>query len=116
MKSNTHPIWFANAKVTCTCGNVFETGSTQETLQVDICNACHPFYTGEMKFIDIQGRVEKFQAKQKQAESYAKVKDQKIKKASKKQQEAALSLKEVLTQMKHQNQETSASNPSTQKN
>lgn len=63
MKANIHPKWNNNAKVTCTCGNSFTTGSTQPTIEVDICSKCHPFFTGEMKFVDRQGRVDKFKKK-----------------------------------------------------
>lgn len=77
MKANIHPTWYHNAKVTCACGNTFETGSTLETLQIDICNKCHPFFTGEVRFVDRQGRVDKFMQKmqlasQKQAAAQAK--------------------------------------------
>lgn len=68
MKANIHPKWYNNAKVTCTCGNSFTTGSTQPSIDVDICSACHPFFTGEMKFVDRQGRVDKFKKKMEQAE------------------------------------------------
>ncbi len=60
MKSGIHPTWYHNAKVVCSCGNTFETGSTQSDLTVDICNKCHPFFTGELRFVDRQGRVDKF--------------------------------------------------------
>ena len=63
MKSNLHPQWYNNAKVTCSCGNTFETGSTQPELTVDICSKCHPFFTGEMRFVDRQGRVDRFRQK-----------------------------------------------------
>ena len=65
MKTNIHPKWFPNAKVTCSCGNTFTVGSTKDEIHIDICSKCHPFFTGEMKFIDTAGRVEKFQTKQK---------------------------------------------------
>lgn len=65
MKANIHPQWFDDAKVTCACGNTFTVGATKPELKVEICSRCHPFFTGEMKFVDTQGRVEKFQAKQK---------------------------------------------------
>lgn len=68
MKQNIHPQWHHNAVVTCSCGNSFTTGSTQTELTVDICAQCHPFFTGEMKFIDEKGRVDKFLAKQKKAQ------------------------------------------------
>jgi len=62
MKANTHPN-YVEATVTCGCGNKFETRSTRKSITVEICNACHPFFTGKMKFIDTTGRVEKFQRK-----------------------------------------------------
>jgi large subunit ribosomal protein L31 len=63
MKLNLHPKWNHEAKVTCACGNTFTTGSQQDEIQVDICSACHPFFTGEMRFVDRQGRVDKFMQK-----------------------------------------------------
>lgn len=60
MKKNTHPNWNNNATITCACGNSFTTGSMTDSLQVDICSKCHPFFTGEEKFVDTQGRVDKF--------------------------------------------------------
>lgn len=110
MKANIHPHWFINSKVTCSCGNTFDTGSTLETIQVDICSACHPFYTGEMKFVDVQGRVEKFQAKADQAKNYADIRKAKLAKKAKKQQEAARSLKEVLSAIKTAEPTTNSQN------
>jgi large subunit ribosomal protein L31 len=74
VKTKIHPKWFADAKVTCACGNQFTTGSTLQTIQVEICSACHPLYTGQQKFVDTAGRVDKFnqrvaQAQQKQAQA-----------------------------------------------
>lgn len=80
MKKGIHPNWTAQAQVTCSCGNIFTVGSTFPTLQVDICSKCHPFFTGEMKFVDRQGRVQKFQAKldaAKQNQATAKAKSKK---------------------------------------
>ena len=62
MKSDIHPKYF-KCTVTCGCGHTFETGSTKEKIAVEICSACHPFFTGKMKFVDTTGRVEKFQRK-----------------------------------------------------
>jgi large subunit ribosomal protein L31 len=62
MKDKIHPKYVLT-KVTCGCGNSFLTRSTQEELKVDICNACHPFYTGKLKYVDTAGRIEKFQKK-----------------------------------------------------
>jgi large subunit ribosomal protein L31 len=71
MKANIHPQWFDDAKVTCSCGNTFTVGATKADIHVDICSKCHPFFTGEMKFVDTLGRVEKFQQKQKAAAAKA---------------------------------------------
>jgi large subunit ribosomal protein L31 len=84
MKSTIHPTWFSDAVVTCSCGNTFTTGSTKQEIKVDICSACHPFYTGEMRFVDVQGRVEKFQAKWNKSQAYrasVKAKKQKAQKS-----------------------------------
>ena len=62
MKTDTHPAYFPEAKATCACGNVMAIGSTREKLLVEICSACHPFYTGNEKVMDTAGRVEKFKA------------------------------------------------------
>jgi large subunit ribosomal protein L31 len=62
MKDNIHPNYVVT-KVTCGCGNSFVTRSTQPEMKVDICNACHPFYTGKLKYVDTAGRIEKFQKK-----------------------------------------------------
>jgi len=64
MKEKIHPK-YAETKVTCGCGNTFTTRSTsnKKELKVDICNVCHPFYTGKLKYVDTAGRIEKFQKK-----------------------------------------------------
>jgi large subunit ribosomal protein L31 len=66
MKANIHPK-YQTAKITCACGNTFEAGSTKEEIRVEICSACHPFFTGSQKFIDTLGRVERFQQQAKAA-------------------------------------------------
>lgn len=65
MKEKIHPTYYTDAKVTCSCGNTFTTGSTRQTLRVELCNKCHPFFTGEQKIIDTAGRVERFNKKYK---------------------------------------------------
>jgi large subunit ribosomal protein L31 len=60
MKKDIHPK-YVDAKVHCACGNEFTTRATVEEIKVDICSACHPFYTGKQKFVDTTGRVERFQ-------------------------------------------------------
>ena len=58
MKTEIHH-YFYNATVTCSCGNVFNTGATKPTLRVEVCSKCHPFYTGEQRVVDTQGRIER---------------------------------------------------------
>lgn len=65
MKEKLHPQYFTDAQVTCSCGNKFTTGSTRKTLRVELCNKCHPFFTGEQKIIDTAGRVERFKKRYK---------------------------------------------------
>ena len=62
MKKDIHPK-YEETSVTCGCGNKFTTRSTRKNIVVEICSACHPFFTGKMKFVDTTGRVEKFQKK-----------------------------------------------------
>jgi large subunit ribosomal protein L31 len=63
MKKDIHPKYYEKAKATCACGNSFTVGSTLEELKIELCSACHPFYTGKQKLVDTARRVEKFQAK-----------------------------------------------------
>lgn len=60
MKKEIHPKYNENCTVTCACGNSFVTGSTLPEIKVELCKACHPFYTGKQKFVDTARRVEKF--------------------------------------------------------
>lgn len=61
MKKGIHPEYHEDAAVTCACGNKFTTGSTLKAIRVELCNKCHPFYTGKQKLVDTARRVEKFQ-------------------------------------------------------
>lgn len=98
MKKGIHPNWHQDCVVTCSCGNSFTTGSTVKTLQVDICSACHPFFTGEMKFVDRQGRVDKFMQKVQKAQQ--KQAQKKEKKSQSKQSDSGLSYKQILQAQK----------------
>ena len=71
MKTGIHPQYYPDAQVVCACGNMFTVGSTKQTIKVEICHKCHPFFTGEMKFVDTLGRVERFQKRQKFAAAMA---------------------------------------------
>src|SRR3989338_722657 len=80
MKSSIHPKWYNDAEIVCACGNIFRVGSTKPQIKVEVCHKCHPFFTGEMKFVDTLGRVEKFQKKAKEAEVSLKILREKKKK------------------------------------
>lgn len=71
MKQQTHPQYFDNCQVTCACGNKFTTGSTVEKIEVDVCSKCHPFFTGQQKFVDIKGRIDKFKEKVVKGKAYS---------------------------------------------
>ena len=60
MKTDIHPE-YKMVKVHCSCGNEFETRSTADRLHVELCNVCHPFFTGKQRLVDTGGRVERFQ-------------------------------------------------------
>lgn len=62
MNEAIQPKYYATT-VTCACGNTFETGSVKENLKVEVCSACHPFFTGKQKFLDAGGRVDRFKKK-----------------------------------------------------
>lgn len=103
MKADIHPQWY-EATVTCACGNMFSVGSTKQTINVDICAKCHPFFTGEMRFVDTMGRVERFQQKQAAMANAPASKKQKqqLKKKLEEEEEAKRpkSLKEMLDKVK----------------
>lgn len=69
MKTDIHPKYFENAQIKCSCGSVISIGSTIEELKTELCSKCHPFYTGQQKLVDTAGRVDKFEAKRKKAQS-----------------------------------------------
>lgn len=72
MKKGIHPQVYKEAVVTCACGNKFTTMSTKEDIQVEICSACHPFYTGQKRYIDTEGQIDKFAKKVKMAQEAGK--------------------------------------------
>jgi len=100
VKPNIHPQYFDEAKVTCVCGNAFTTGATVPEIHVEICSNCHPFFTGEMKFVDTLGRVERFQQKQKTATKIHEKKVLKVQEKEEKQRPG--SLKEMFELVKKQ--------------
>jgi len=60
MKKETHPEYHKDAKIVCVCGQTLNVGSTRKEINVEICSACHPFYTGKQKLLDTARRVDKF--------------------------------------------------------
>jgi large subunit ribosomal protein L31 len=104
MKKKIHPKWYPDCKVTCACGNTFTVGATVPELTVEVCSACHPFYTGQMKFVDTTGRVEAFKTKQKGAakKNLSKSAKRKMKREKKLQEEMNRpeTLEEVRKQVK----------------
>jgi large subunit ribosomal protein L31 len=96
MKQNIHPTWYHGCAVTCSCGNTFAIGSVTETLQVDICDKCHPFFTGEMRFVDRQGRVDKFLKKVQAAQTATKSKKRSKAETTAQQEEAGKSYRQIL--------------------
>lgn len=64
MKKDIHPEYYKDAKIICSCGAQYKAGSTKKEMHVEICAACHPFFTGKGKIIDTGGRVEKFKVRQ----------------------------------------------------
>ena len=85
MKQGIHPKYFSDCQVSCACGNKFTTGSTVEKIEVDVCSKCHPFFTGQQKFVDIKGRIDKFKEKvaKGKANATAKANKEKEKKSKK---------------------------------
>ena len=67
MKKDIHPKYYPEAVVRCACGNTWTTGSTVPEVRTDVCSACHPFFTGEQRIVDSEGRVDRFYRRLEQA-------------------------------------------------
>jgi large subunit ribosomal protein L31 len=98
MKQAIHPKYFEQAQIVCVCGNKFSFGSTQEVIHVELCSHCHPFYTGEQKFVDSASRIQKFQNRSEAAKKYQVVNKEK-KEQERKKAEAPKTLREMLSQI-----------------
>lgn len=99
MKAKIHPKYHSKANVKCNCGETFEVGSTLEEIKVEVCAACHPFYTGKTNLIDSAGRVDKFEARRKAAAERAAAKAKKTE-AKPKADSKDKNNKEALKEMK----------------
>lgn len=101
MKANLHPNWNPEAQVRCACGATFITGSTLPEIHVEICSSCHPLFTGQAKFVDTLGQVERFQKKVEvskvKKEERQKIAEQRKSKVEEKRKERP-SLKDLLLQ------------------
>jgi large subunit ribosomal protein L31 len=71
MKKNIHPQYYPEAKIICACGNVITTGSVKPEIKVEVCSACHPFYTGKKRLVDTTGRVDRFKKRMEKSEQMA---------------------------------------------
>lgn len=87
MKAGIHPD-YVEATVTCACGNTFTTRSTQPTLRTDLCNVCHPFYTGEQRIVDTAGQVERFMRRVEAASESKRPSKRKARQAARAEREA----------------------------
>jgi large subunit ribosomal protein L31 len=96
MKASIHPQYFTDTTVVCSCGNTFITGSTKDRITVEICSKCHPFYTGEQKFVDARGNVDKFMKRTEEAKKYRDILSAKKKKRNTKEERSTKSLRELL--------------------
>jgi len=94
MKAEIHPTYFPEAKVVCACGNKFTIGSTKPEIHAEVCSNCHPFYTGEAKFVDTEGRVERFERIVKAKQEAKPKKEEKVK-----ERERPRTLKEMLERL-----------------
>ncbi|HET7713524.1 MAG TPA: 50S ribosomal protein L31 [Patescibacteria group bacterium] len=90
MKTDLHPQYFPQAKITCACGNTFTTGATVPEIKLEVCSNCHPFFTGKEKLVDTEGRVQRFERRL-AAKSAPKVKKEAVARTEK-----PTSLKEML--------------------
>lgn len=98
MKADIHPQYYPETQVVCACGNKFTVGSTVQTIHVELCNKCHPLYTGQQKFIDTVGRIERFKEKQENARVQQLTKKEKVEKQ--KEEQRPRTLKEMLMEIK----------------
>jgi large subunit ribosomal protein L31 len=108
MKTSIHPTYYTDATVTCSCGNSWTTGSTLPELRTDVCDQCHPFFTGEQRIVDSAGQVDRFMKRLQKYDTHqtaeeARIEQNKIKQEQRfvKQQLAALDLDDELIQVLH---------------
>jgi large subunit ribosomal protein L31 len=96
--------YHSDTKVSCACGHSFTTGSTLKEIKIEICSQCHPFFTGQMKYIDTMGRVERFQKLQQAAAAKKYIKKKDRKNVKKKEAVRPVTLKEMIQMEKRKTQ------------
>lgn len=96
MQTQIHPTFYEDTIVTCSCGNTFTTGSTKQKITVEVCAKCHPLYTGEQRFLDTKGTVDKFLKREQEAKVYKKKMAGKKSKKLSPQDKKTKSLRELL--------------------
>lgn len=90
MKEGIHPKYYPNAKVVCSCGATWTTGSTVELIRTDVCSNCHPFFTGEQRIIDTAGQVDRYHKRMKQRDLHEAEEKARLELALRKRREALL--------------------------
>jgi large subunit ribosomal protein L31 len=96
MKSGIHPKYNSAVQVVCACGATFTTRSTKDFIKTEICSKCHPFYTGQQKFVDTVGKIDRFQAKMALASQKQAVIAEKKKEKKERTENAPRTLREML--------------------
>lgn len=102
MKGTIHPQFNVQTTVVCSCGNTFTTGSTKDAIRVDLCNKCHPFFTGTQKLVDTEGKVQKFDRQRKAAEERKQEAKAKAQTANKDREERPNSLADMIAAIRKQ--------------
>lgn len=102
MKAQIHPTWYPECKVVCACGNTFTTGATVPEIKVEVCSACHPFFTGQMKYVDTAGRVDRFKLRQAGAKKKVVSKAEKRRVKKEKQIQKELERPDTLAELRKQ--------------
>ncbi|MCS7259935.1 MAG: 50S ribosomal protein L31 [Anaerolineae bacterium] len=90
MKEGIHPKYYPNARVVCSCGATWTTGSTVELIRTDVCSNCHPFFTGEQRIIDTAGQVDRYHKRVKQRDLHEAEEKARLELALRKRREALL--------------------------
>lgn len=101
MKKDIHPKYYSEAKIICACGNIITTGSTKPEIKVEVCSACHPFYTGKKRLVDTAGQLDRFKKRfEKSSKMKAEIEKKKAKDMAKKKPKTKLIIKKKISKKK----------------